>query len=122
MTVLAILAAGGLGAWLRYEISGWIQSRTGSALPLGTAAVNILGTFLFAALVALHQKAAVSSELVLVIGVGFAGAFTTFSTWMVETDKILKEGGRMRFGVAGVNVVGQLVVALLLAFLVITVL
>ncbi len=122
MTVFAMLTAGAVGAWLRYEISGWIQSRTGSALPFGTGVVNILGTVLFAALVALHQKAMVSSELVFVIGVGFAGAFTTFSTWMVETGKILKEGGRMRFGVATVNVVLQLVVALLAALLVFTLL
>ena len=120
MTIVALLAAGAIGAWLRYEIAGWLQSRTGSALPIGTGVVNILGTILFAALVALHQKDALSSEILFVLGVGFAGAFTTFSTWMVETGKILAEGGRMRFGLASVNVIGQFAVALLAGLLVFT--
>ena len=122
MSVFAMLAAGAVGAWLRYEISGWIQSRTESAFPLGTSAVNVLGTILFAVLVALHQKEEVSSELLFVFGVGFAGAFTTFSTWMVETGRLMKGGGRKRFGVATVNVALQLVVALLLAALILAVL
>ncbi len=122
MTVFAMLTAGAVGAWLRYEISGWIQSRTGSALPLGTGVVNILGTLLFAVFVAMHQKEVVSSELLFVFGVGFAGAFTTFSTWMVETGRIMREGGRMRLAVAAGNVALQLVVALLVAALVMAVL
>ena len=122
MTVVALLLAGAVGAWLRYELSGWVQSRTGSALPLGTGLVNIIGTLLLAVLIALHQTGAVSSQVVFVLGVGFSGAFTTFSTWMVETTQVLETGGSRRFIVASVNVFGQLAVALAASWAVLTIL
>lgn len=122
MTLVAMLLAGAAGALLRYELSGWFQSRTGSALPLGTGLVNVLGTILFAVLIALHQTGGVSSQVLFVLGVGFCGAFTTFSTWMMETSQVLEKGGSRRFMVAGVNLVEQLAVAVLVAWVLLTIL
>ncbi|HVL99344.1 MAG TPA: CrcB family protein [Egibacteraceae bacterium] len=106
MTAVGMVLAGALGAWARYELAGWIQARAGTALTLGTAVVNLTGTVVFAALVAAQHAGVLSSGWVTVLGTGFAGAFTTFSTWMVESVHVA--GGRVGLRVAAVNLGGQL--------------
>lgn len=112
MTTVAMLIAGGVGAWLRYEVSGWVQARARSVQPVGTAVVNVTGAILLAVLVGCHRAGVVNEELVVVLGTGFAGAFTTFSTWMVETDRLMEDGGRVGLVHAAANVVFQLAVGL----------
>ncbi|MDP8960022.1 MAG: CrcB family protein, partial [Actinomycetota bacterium] len=85
MTVVGMLLAGALGAWARYEAAGWVQRRAASTWPWGTAAVNLAGTVALGLLVAAHQADLVGEGWLTVMGIGFCGAFTTFSTWMVET-------------------------------------
>lgn len=108
MTVLAMLVAGALGAWARYEVSGWIQARVRTAWPWGTAAVNIAGTVALVGVVTAQQAGLLSSGWVIVLGTGFAGAFTTFSTWMVESVHLAGEGGRKGLRRAAVNLGVQL--------------
>lgn len=108
MTVLGMLVAGALGAWARYELSGWVHARARTALPWGTAVVNVAGTAVLAALLTAQHVGFVSVGWVTVLGTGFAGAFTTFSTWMVETLHLASEGGRAGVRDAAINLGAQL--------------
>ena len=107
---LGIAIAGALGAAARLVIDGVILTRTGGRLPLGTAVINLSGAFVLGIL----AGAGVGHSVALVVGTGFVGAYTTFSTWMLETLS-LGESGRLRASVA--NVVGQVVAGLALAAL-----
>jgi CrcB protein len=79
---------GGLGAVARFVLDGWIGTRFGRELPLGTFAINISGSFLLGLLdgLALHGDAMV------IAGTATIGAYTTFSTWMFETHRLAEDG------------------------------
>jgi len=79
--VTAGILAGGVGAVCRYLAGGLVQRRVGSRFPAGTMAVNLAGAFA-AGLVA---GAAGPETALRIVGLGFLGGFTTFSTWAVET-------------------------------------
>ena len=100
---LAVLAGigvlGGLGALVRMLLDGAVSDRAGRALPWGTLAVNVTGAFALGVL----AGAAVSGDALRLAGTGFIGAYTTFSTWMLETHR-LAEDGRARPAVANVAV------------------
>jgi CrcB protein len=81
MTVLIASLAGSLGALARYSLSGAVQQRSDTSLPVGTAAVNLLGALALGAIVGAGDPTAVWS----IAAAGFTGGFTTFSTWMIET-------------------------------------
>ena len=84
MTVLVAALAGSAGALARYIVSGAVQRRVDSDMPLGTAAVNLSGAFVLGLVAGggdLSSVAAMSAA-------GFLGGFTTFSTWMVETVRL----------------------------------
>jgi CrcB protein len=78
MTVLLVGLAGAAGVLARYGISSAFH---GDALPWATVAINVAGSFALGALVVLH---AFSTETRTVLGVGFLGGFTTFSTFSVQ--------------------------------------
>lgn len=82
---MAIAAGGAAGALLRYSVSGWIQRRTGSPFPWGTVTVNVLGSFAMGFLWHWIEHHAVAPELRAFALVGLLGAFTTFSTFSLET-------------------------------------
>lgn len=84
MSLLILSVAGGVGAVIRYVVSGFVQERAGAGFPAGTLAVNLIGSFLFGLLVGLGD---VTSSWVIALG-GFLGGFTTYSTWMVETLRV----------------------------------
>jgi len=91
-TDIAIVAAGGaLGALARWLVSDYVQRVTGPFFPWGTLAVNVLGSLLlgFVATGALHGF--FTREQRLLLATGFAGAFTTFSTFSYETYMLLAE-------------------------------
>lgn len=99
--------AGGAGAVTRFVVDGTVLTRTGGRFPLGTAVANLTGAL------ALGVIAGASGHTVgLVLGTGFIGAYTTFSTWMLETV-LLGESGRTPAAV--LNLVGQLAAGLALA-------
>jgi fluoride exporter len=108
MTVLdwiGLALLGGVGAVLRYLIDGWVQGRYRGAFPLGTFAVNICGTFALGVLTGAH----VASATLFIVGTGLIGSFTTFSTWMFETQRLLEDG---EFAVAGWNVAASIAAGL----------
>lgn len=84
MTVVVAAVAGSVGAVARYLVTGAVQERSGSSLPLGTACVNLLGALALGLVMGAGSLSAASS----VAAVGFLGGFTTFSTWMIETVRL----------------------------------
>ena len=87
MDLILVAAGGALGALLRYLVSRWIESLFPfSRIPYGTPIVNIAGSFLLAFLISSFiERGTPSREVVLLLGTGFLGAFTTFSTFTYES-------------------------------------
>jgi CrcB protein len=90
-----LVAAGGLvGSVARYWLAGWVQSANGSNFPLGTLAVNVLGSFILGLVMALSlERGMVSAETRILLGTGLCGGFTTMSTFSYETLALLQSGG-----------------------------
>lgn len=80
---------GAIGALLRYLVGQWIDTES---LPLGTITVNVLGSFVLATL----AFANASNELLLFLGTGACGSFTTFSSFSFETVRLWDTGDRRR--------------------------
>ena len=99
--LLAIGLAGFAGALARYLLGGWVSNAHPTAFPLGTLVINTSGAFLLglAATVGL-DRALVNPSLRVVITVGFLGAYTTFSTFSLETMSLAESGS---WGLAGLN-------------------
>ena len=90
------LAFGGvLGTFLRYLLSKLVHERTGISFPWGTLCVNALGCFIVGFLVALfmRERDPVDLNIKIFLVTGFCGAFTTFSSLVLETSSLM-EGGR----------------------------
>ncbi|HEY9055402.1 MAG TPA: fluoride efflux transporter CrcB [Rectinemataceae bacterium] len=87
-----IFAGGGLGAVARYGASKAINALAPYALPLGTLFVNVSGSFVLGLVIALVDLSMLSEQARLFIAVGFLGAYTTFSTFAVESIGLAKEG------------------------------
>jgi len=94
MTYLLIAIFGAAGAVARYALDGWVSDMARGQFPWGTLTVNVLGCFALGALVALTTERLVSDPgWRTAIGIGFLGAFTTFSTYAYETLKLAEDGG-----------------------------
>jgi fluoride exporter len=78
---------GGVGSVLRFVIDRAVARRAARAFPFGTLAVNISGATLLGLLGAL----ALNKYAALLAGTAFVGAYTTFSTWMLETHRLGEE-------------------------------
>lgn len=89
---LLIAAAGALGAPLRYVVDSLISDRAGGVFPVGTMAVNLSGSFLLGVLTGLVLYHGFGDVPKRVVGTGLLGAYTTFSTFSLETVA-LAEGG-----------------------------
>lgn len=89
---LAFLAGGAAGAPSRYLLDGYVQSNTRSAYPWGTFTINAAGSLVLGLLTGLALKHGLSPTTKIVLGTGFCGAFTTFSTFTFETVRLAEEG------------------------------
>ena len=113
--LLAVAAGGAAGAVMRWLMAAGIQRMAGGAFPWGTFAVNALGSFLLGFLfVWLIERSTASELLRLALTVGFLGAFTTFSTYSLESVRLLQEGA---FSLAFGNIAGQVIACLFLTWL-----
>ncbi len=96
MNNLIWIGAGGfLGAIARFLISGAVQKHFPAPFPVGTLAVNVLGSFLIGFLALLFENLIAPQYKAMVI-TGFLGALTTFSTFSYETSMLLIEGAYFR--------------------------
>lgn len=110
-----IALGGALGALGRYFISTWVYSKSDFIFPWGTFVVNILGCFILGMVYVWGtEKLVIGSNMRAFLTVGFLGAFTTFSTFGLETVNIIKDG---EIKIALLNTVGSLVVGLLAVWL-----
>jgi fluoride exporter len=87
MVWFGVLVAGGIGAVLRFLVDGAVARRAARSFPLGTLIVNITG----AALLGLIGGLALSRHAALIADTAFIGSYTTFSTWMLETQRLGEE-------------------------------
>jgi CrcB protein len=97
--VLLVFAGGGAGSALRYVTDRWVQSRHALRFPLGTLTVNLTGSFVLGLVSGGVAHAGWSSHVQALLGTGFCGGLTTFSTFSVETVELL--GGRLTTRAAG---------------------
>ena len=109
MRIIWIGAGGAVGSALRYVLAGWVQ-RGVFAFPVGTLFVNVAGCFAIGFLSTRFETAIVDPHLRSAILVGTLGGFTTFSTFSLETLRLVDE---RQFLLAGLNAVGTLVACLL---------
>ena len=92
MRVLLLAAAGAAGALCRYGLAGLVQSGLGARFPWGTLAVNLVGCFVAGVLFGLFEgRWALSGEARVIVFIGFLGAFTTFSGFMLETAELARD-------------------------------
>ena len=103
MIRIAFIAAGGAtGAVLRYWVSTGVYSVLGRGFPYGTLVVNIIGSLLMGLLyVFLFERMDVSTEWRAGLIIGLLGAFTTFSTFSIETLNLIEAGEQIK---AGMNI------------------
>lgn len=95
--IIAIAGGGALGALARFWVSGEVYRLLGRGFPWGTLAVNALGSFLMGLLFVLFlERMATGPEVRSAVLVGFLGAFTTFSTFSMETLTLIQEGYPMK--------------------------
>jgi CrcB protein len=89
---LLVCLGGALGTGARYLVSGWTFKAFGPAFPYGTLAVNVVGSFLLAALMYVGtETTAMQATTRVVLTTGVMGGFTTYSTFSYETMKYLQE-------------------------------
>jgi CrcB protein len=109
--MLMLVALGGAaGSVTRYFVDGWVLDRTGTAFPYGTLVINLSGSFVLGVLAALTMdRALLPAEIRGPLMIGFLGAYTTFSTLMLESWRLL-EGGQAVLAL--VNAAGSVAIGL----------
>ncbi|MBC8519215.1 MAG: fluoride efflux transporter CrcB [Gammaproteobacteria bacterium] len=115
MQLIAIAVGGALGSVMRYLVSNGIYGWLGRGFPWGTMTVNVLGSLVMGLLfVLLTERLALGPQWRAFLLIGFLGAFTTFSSFSMETLNLLEGGEVMR---AVLNMVGSVVVCVGAAWL-----
>lgn len=103
-TALWVGLGGLLGTLARFYLGSYITARTGGAFPLGTFLINVSGSLLLGILASAGARLGpIPPHLRLALTVGFCGGYTTFSTWSLETVRLLDTGSYLlaAFNVAG---------------------
>src|SRR6476620_8525214 len=93
MTLMLIGVGGFFGAILRYLVDGWVTDRLGGSFLWGTFIVNISGSLTLGILFALIvERSVLPAEFRAPVMIGFIGAYTTFSTLMLESWRLIEDG------------------------------
>jgi CrcB protein len=85
---IGLALVGGVGAVARFRIDRTISARREGEFPLGTFTINVVGAFILGLL----TGTSVTGTRLFILGTGFLGSFTTFSTWIFETDRLVEDG------------------------------
>jgi CrcB protein len=110
MAPIVLIALGGsLGAIARYGVSTYVLGSVNSVFPWGTLVVNLSGSLIIGVCVEIFDQLIVPTNLRSFITIGFLGAYTTFSTYSLETINLLRDG---EFRLAGVNVLASNILGL----------
>jgi fluoride exporter len=112
--ILVIAAFGGLGAATRFVVDGLIRGRWSHTFPVATVLINVTGSLAIGLLAGAGLYHGLGSDVHAAAATGFCGGYTTFSTAMVETVRMIQSGQVRR---AVVNAVGSLVLAVAAAAL-----
>jgi CrcB protein len=108
MKFLNLIIGGAVGTVARYLLAGSVYRVMGSDFPYGTMAVNLSGCFILGFLVAISEsRFMLGSNAKVLLMIGFCGAFTTFSTLILESNNLVKDGEVVR---AFVNILLSVVV------------
>jgi CrcB protein len=105
-----VMVIGGVGSVTRFLVDRTVTRRLARPFPVGTLAVNVSG----AALLGFLGGLALSKDVALLAGTAFVGAYTTFSTWMLETQRL---GEERRTWAAAANIVVSVALGLAAALL-----
>jgi fluoride exporter len=89
---IAFLVVAAVGACTRYLLDGLVQDHTSGAFPWGTCFINVTGSFVLGLLSGFALYHAFPADAKLVLGTGFCGAYTTFSTFTFETIRLAETG------------------------------
>jgi len=108
MIWVGVAALSGVGAIARHSVMAGLESRFDRRVPWGTALVNVVGALLLGMLVGSEPSTSAGRLL----GAGFLGSFTTFSTWMVEGVFIAGTGTRSQLVRAGSWVLGLVAIGI----------
>lgn len=88
-----IMAGGGLGAGLRAALGHWVSNNIVSAFPLGTFAVNVVGSFAIGLISVVFADRVIQADWIrLFLMTGLLGGFTTFSSFSLETVHLIQNG------------------------------
>ena len=88
----AFVAAGGGGAVARFLLDRAVAERARGVFPWGTLVINVTGSLLLGLITGLALHHGLSKSAKIVLGTGFCGAYTTFSTFTFETVRLIEEG------------------------------
>jgi fluoride exporter len=109
--ILLVALGGSLGAVARYGFSTWISKSVNNLFPWGTLAVNLTGAFLMGIIIELFDNTLLPAGLRSFIAIGFLGAYTTFSTFSLETIQLFRDG---EIKIAALNVLASNILSFLL--------
>ncbi len=119
MHVLLVALGGAAGAVTRYVLDGWISDRATGAFPWGTLLINLSGSALLGILFALAiERGVLPSSVRVPLMIGFLGAYTTFSTLMLESWRLWEDGA---VSLAAINAFGSVVLGLVAMFIGLTI-
>ena len=111
MHLLLIALGGAAGASTRYLVDAWIAQRAAGAFPWGTLVVNVSGSLILGFLFALAiERGVLPASVRGPLLIGFIGAYTTFSTLMLESWRLIEDGA-VALGLA--NLVGSSVIGMI---------
>jgi len=105
---LLLAIAGGLGASVRFLFDGLLRTKLQTAYPWATTIINVSGSLVLGFLTGLTLTHLLPTDLSVIIGTGFLGGYTTFSTASSETVQLIKQG---RYGWSLASGFGMLVLA-----------
>jgi CrcB protein len=118
MTLLLVALGAAIGAPLRYLTDLFIQARHDTIFPWGTLTVNVIGSLILGTLFGMAATGHLDRDILTILGPGFCGGLTTYSTFGYETLRLAEDGSRF---LAAANVMISLLAGLSAALLGITV-